>query len=50
MIGKKTSCRSGLSIVILMNLGILETAYFVTKIRLGGPPTTLERGFKKMPF
>lgn len=50
MIGKKTSCRSGLSIVILRNLGILETAYFVTRIRLGGAPNHSGEGFQKDAF
>ena len=47
MIGKKTLCRSSLSIAILMNLGTFETANFVTRIRLGGAPDHSGEGFQK---
>ena len=47
MIGKKTLCRSSLSIAILMNLGTFETANFVTRIRLGGPLDHSGEGFQK---
>ena len=33
-----------------MNLGILETAYFVTRIRLGGAPNHSGEGLQKDAF
>ena len=50
MIGKKNLCRSSLSIVILINLGIFETAYFVTRIRVGGAPNHSGERFQKDAF
>ena len=50
MIGKKTSCRSSLSIVILINLGIFETAYVVTRIRVGGTTNHSGERFQKDAF
>ena len=50
MIVKKTLCRSSLSIVILMNLGIFETAYFITRIRVGGATNHSGERFQKDAF
>lgn len=50
MIGKKTLSRSCLSIIILTNLGIFETAYFVTRILVGGAPNHSGERFQKEAF
>ena len=50
MIGKKTLCRSCLSIIIFVNLGIFETAYFVTRILVSGAPNHSGERFQKDAF